>query len=114
MKMLTNTLNILLSLLFNFTFATPPNIVLFLADDLGYNDISWNNPHVQSPNLQDLASSGIILEQHYSQALCTPSRGSLLTGKYPIHNGLNNGVIASLCPYGLDVKHTLLPQELQR
>ena len=110
--MLQNILHILI--LFKFSNPSPPNIILFLADDLGYNDISWHNPHVQSTNLQDLASSGIILDHHYTQPVCTPTRGSLLTGRYPINIGLNNGVIASLSPYGLDVKYMLLPQELQR
>ena len=110
--MLQNILHILI--LFKFSNSSPPNIILFLADDLGFNDISWHNPHVQSPNLQDLASSGIILDHHYTQPVCTPTRGSLLTGRYPINIGLNNGVIASLSPYGLEVKFMLLPQELQR
>ena len=40
------------------------HIVVFLADDLGYNDISWHNPHVLTPHFQDLADGGVILEQH--------------------------------------------------
>ena len=60
---------------------TAPHIVLMVADDLGWNDISWHNPLVKSPNLESLARSGIILEQHYAQHICTPSRGALLTGR---------------------------------
>ena len=44
-----------------------PNIVIFIADDLGFNDVSWHNSQVLMPNLEKLAKSGIILEQHYSQ-----------------------------------------------
>jgi arylsulfatase A-like enzyme len=58
-----------------------PNIVVFIADDLGFNDVSWHNSQVLMPNLEKLAKSGIILEQHYSQPSCTPSRGALLTGR---------------------------------
>ena len=94
--------------------SSPPHIIVFLADDLGYNDISWHNPHVLTPHLQDLADDGVILEQHYCQPICSPTRGALLTGRYPIHNGLHNGVITPLTPYGLDDQLTLLPQELQR
>ena len=94
--------------------SSPPHIIVFLADDLGYNDISWHNPHVLTPHIQDLASDGLILEQHYSQPICSPTRGALLTGRYPIHNGLHNGVITPLTPYGLDDQLTLLPQELKR
>jgi len=94
--------------------AQPPHILVILADDLGYNDVSWHNPAVLTPNLAKLASEGVTLEQHYSQPICSPTRGALLTGKYPIHNGLHNGVIQPLIPYGLDTSLTLLPEELRR
>ena len=58
----------------------PPHIVMFVADDLGWNDISWHNPIIKSPNLEKLAKDGTTLEQHYGQHICTPSRGALLTG----------------------------------
>jgi Sulfatase len=51
-----------------------PNIILMVADDLGYNDVSWHNPDIVSPNLELLARSGIILEQAYVQPICTPTR----------------------------------------
>ena len=102
----------LLPLLFPASSGSPaPHIIVFLADDLGYNDIY---SHVLTPHIQDLASDGLILEQHYSQPICSPTRGALLTGRYPIHNGLHNGVITPLTPYGLDDQLTLLPQELKR
>ena len=59
----------------------PPHIVVLLADDLGFNDISWHNDMVLSPNLASLASQGVTLEQHYSHPACTPTRGALLTGR---------------------------------
>ena len=59
---------------------TPPNIVIIVADDMGWNDISWHNSLVKSPKLEKLAKDGILLEQHYAQHVCTPSRGALLTG----------------------------------
>jgi len=92
----------------------PPNIIVMLADDLGYNDVSWHNPAVLTPNLAKLASEGVTLEQHYTQPICSPTRGALLTGKYPIHNGLHNGVIEPLTPSGLDLSLTTLPEELHR
>lgn len=67
--------------------AKTPNILLIVADDLGYNDVSWHNPDIISPNLQKLAEKGIILENHYVQPICTPTRAALLTGYYPIHTG---------------------------
>ena len=45
-----------------------------LCFGLGYNDISWHNPDIISPNLEKLAKNGVILESHYVQSICTPSR----------------------------------------
>ena len=60
-----------------------PNILLILADDLGYNDVPWHNPRVEAPHLLQLARAGVILEQNYVQPKCAPSRAALLTGRYP-------------------------------
>ena len=86
--------------------------------------------HVLTPHLAQLAGAGLVLEQHYSQQVCSPTRGALLTGRwgtrvdtcrckhviirYPLHNGLQNGLIGSTQPYGLDTQFTLLPEELKR
>ena len=44
-----------------------PNILYILADDLGYADVSWNNPFMKTPNLEALARKGVILDQFYTQ-----------------------------------------------
>ncbi len=56
------------------TRAGQPNIILMVADDLGYNDVSWHNPDIVSPHLEQLAREGVRLEQAYVQPLCTPTR----------------------------------------
>ena len=72
-----------LSILSSFVSAAKaPHIIVIVADDLGYNDVSWHNDVVLTPHLADMASRGIILEQHYSQESCSPTRGALLTGRY--------------------------------
>ena len=45
-----------------------PNIIVLIADDLGYNDVSWHNNKVKTPYLESLARNGVLLEQHYSQS----------------------------------------------
>jgi uncharacterized sulfatase len=63
----------------------PPNIVLILADDLGWNDISMNgpNPTVQTPNIDALAAEGVTFTQGYAaNATCAPSRAALMSGRY--------------------------------
>ncbi len=71
--------------------ASPPNIVLILADDLGWGDVGFNgNPIVRTPALDRLAVDGVRLDRFYAQApSCSPTRASVLTGR----NGHRFGVI---------------------
>ncbi len=68
---------------------TGPNIVLMVADDMGYGDFGlYSEGRVHTPALDELASEGIRLTQHYAgSAVCSPSRAALLTGRYPIRTG---------------------------
>ena len=67
----------------------PPNVVIILADDLGYGDLaSYGAPAIRTPNLDRMAAEGVRLTQFTVQPLCTPTRGALLTGLYPIQTGL--------------------------
>jgi arylsulfatase A len=66
-----------------------PNVVLILADDLGYGDLAcFGNPVVRTPCLDQLAREGLSLTQHYSASpLCAPARAALLTGRYNHRTG---------------------------
>jgi len=68
----------------------PPNIVLIVADDLGYGDVSFNGrTEWTTPNLDMLAKRGRLLARSYTAAVvCAPSRAAFLTGKYTIHSGV--------------------------
>src|SRR6187551_3755010 len=70
--------------------AERPNIVLILADDLGYGDIGcYGATKVKTPNLDRLAGEGRrFVDAHSASAVCTPSRYALLTGEYPFRNEL--------------------------
>ncbi|XP_042313656.1 steryl-sulfatase isoform X2 [Sceloporus undulatus] len=67
-----------------------PNIVLFMADDLGIGDLGcYGNTTLRTPNIDILAKRGIKLTQHIAASpLCTPSRAAFLTGRYPVRSGM--------------------------
>jgi arylsulfatase A-like enzyme len=77
-----------------------PNIVIFVADDMGYGDFSrFNDGRCRSPHLDALAAEGVCLTQHYSGSpVCAPARAALLTGLYPHRTG----AIDTLHGRGLD------------
>ena len=62
--------------------AERPNILLILADDLGYSDLGCYGGEIQTPNLDSIAANGLRYTQFYNTARCWPTRGSLLTGYY--------------------------------
>lgn len=65
-----------------------PNIVLVLADDLGYSDLGCYGGEISTPNIDSLAEGGARLAQFYNTARCSPSRASLLTGLHPHQTGI--------------------------
>ena len=65
-----------------------PNVLLILADDLGYSDLGSYGGEINTPNLDQLAQKGIRFTQMYNSARCSPSRASLLTGLYPHQSGI--------------------------
>lgn len=65
--------------------APRPNIILILADDLGYGDLGcFGSRRIKTPHLDQMASEGLRLTSFYAQAVCGPSRAALMTGCYPI------------------------------
>lgn len=72
--------------------AERPNIMVILADDMGFSDIGCYGGEIQTPNLDTLAKNGIRFTQFYSASRCCPSRASLLTGLYPHQAGMGHMV----------------------
>ena len=66
--------------------ARQPNIVYILADDLGWADVGYHGPDIQTPNIDKLAAAGAKLEAFYVMPVCTPTRAALLTARYPIRS----------------------------
>jgi arylsulfatase len=68
--------------------AARPNIVVILADDLGYSDLGCYGSEIPTPNIDKLAQQGVRFTQFYNQARCCPSRAALMTGRYPHQVGV--------------------------
>ena len=68
-----------------------PNLVIILADDLGYGDLGcYGHPTIRTPNLDRMAGEGMRFTDFYVAAcVCTPSRAALLTGRLPIRSGMS-------------------------
>jgi len=80
---------------------TAPNILIILADDLGYGDLSCLNPDskIPTPNMDRLASEGMLFtDMHSPSAVCTPTRYGLLTGRYCWRTRLKSGVLVGHDP----------------
>ena len=70
----------------------PPNIVIILADDMGYSDLGCYGSEISTPSIDSLAGGGIRFTQAYNAARCCPSRAALLTGLYPHQAGMGDMV----------------------
>jgi arylsulfatase A-like enzyme len=78
---------------------TKPNVLLILADDLGWSDLGCYGGEIRTPNLDALAAGGLRFTQFYTSARCSPTRASLLTGLHPHQAGFPNlsGVLPANC-----------------
>jgi arylsulfatase A-like enzyme len=99
MKSLLVLLTVLSSFAFRGSaFAAPPNILIILADDLGYGDVQCYNPDrgkIPTPNLDRLAAQGMrFTDGHSSSGVCSPSRYTLLTGRYHWRTRLQTGIVS--------------------
>jgi arylsulfatase A-like enzyme len=95
-------LAIILSLCCAAAAAAPPNILIIVSDDQGYHDLrSYGSDEVIAPNLDRLAAAGVRLSNFYvTWPACTPSRGSLLTGRYPQRHGVYDMIRNEAPDYG--------------
>jgi arylsulfatase A-like enzyme len=90
-----------------------PNIIYILVDDLGWKDVGFHGSDIKTPSIDQLAQTGVRLEQFYAQPMCTPTRAAIMTGRYPLRYGLQTLVIPAGMSYGLPTDEWLLPQMLK-
>ena len=76
------------------TAGAAPNIVLVVADDLGFGDVGYHGSEIRTPELDRLAAGGVMFERFYVNPVCSPTRATLLTGRF----GVNTGVLGPSNP----------------
>src|SRR5882724_4682077 len=97
--------------LFGQVAAKPPNIVFFLADDLGYADVScYGRPDISTPNIDSLAAKGVrFLQAYANSAVCSATRTALITGRYQYRLALGLEEPLAGRDVGLPPDHPTLP-----
>jgi len=103
---------------------SPPNILLYVIDDLGWGDLSLKglqekrtaggNSEFTTPNIDSLASKAIVLDNYYVNYLCSPTRTSLLSGRYAYNLGLAGGVITNGHAESLRLNESTIAEALKK
>jgi arylsulfatase A-like enzyme len=93
---------------------TRPNVIVILADDLGYGDLGcYGAKDIRTPNLDRLAAEGVRFTDFYGENVCTPARAALLTGSYPKRVGLHVAVLPPGTKSGLHPNEITLAELLK-
>ena len=88
-----------------------PNVVIFLADDLGWSDVGYHGEEViETPSIDRLAAEGVQLHRFYSTPICSPTRAALMTGRDPMRLGVAYGVIMPWMSNGVHPDEHFMPQ----
>jgi arylsulfatase A-like enzyme len=87
-----------------------PNVLIFLADDLGWHDVGYHGSEIRTPNIDRLAAQGVRFERAYSFPVCSPTRSGLMTGRSPMRLGVAYTVIRPWSEYGVPVRERFMPQ----
>ena len=93
--------------------AKRPNIVIFLADDLGFGDTGFTGGEIQTPNIDALVKQGVRFDRFYAFPVCSPTRSGLMTGRSPMRLGVIWTVIRPWEKYGLPAEEHLMPQSFK-
>ena len=103
---------LLASILLTNNVISSPNILIILADDLGWNDVSYHGSEIKTPNIDKLISSGVELDRFYVQPTCSPTRAELMTGKSAMKLGITRPISKNQ-KLGLGLEEKILPQYLK-
>ena len=91
-----------------------PNIVIIVADDLGWQDVSFHGGDIRTPNIDRIAREGVELDRFYVAPVCSPTRAGLMTGRWPIRFGVMRTVFPPWRKGGLDTSEVTLADVLAK
>ncbi len=92
--------------------AAKPNIVILLADDLGWTDVGFHGGGIPTPNIDRIAAEGAQLNRYYVAPVCSPTRAGLMTGRYPIRFGAMRAVYPPWREGGMDTSEVTMADVL--
>lgn len=91
-----------------------PNVLVIVADDLGFADVGFNGAPFATPNIDRIAKLGFTLDRFYTAPICSPTRAGLLTGRYPHRYGIMGDTITPGSNFGLDPREDTIASALGR
>ena len=112
-KLTTHLLMLLAMLAAHASASDKPNIVIMVADDLGWADVGYHGGNIDTPSLDKLAEEGVRLNRFYTTPICSPTRAALMTGRDPIRLGIAYGVILPWDNIGVNPAEHFMPQSFQ-
>lgn len=92
------------------TAAERPNVVVIVADDLGWADVGYHGGNIDTPSLDRLAEQGVQLNRFYTTPICSPTRAALMTGRDPMRLGVAYGVIMPWDNIGVNPAEHFMPE----
>ena len=93
--------------------APQPNIIILLADDLGWSDVGYRGSDINTPNIDRLAKEGMRLERFYATPFCTPTRAALMTARDPIKLGAAHAVFMAWDNAGISPVEKFMPEDFK-
>lgn len=91
-----------------------PNIVVIVADDLGWNAVGYHHGYARTPHVDSIAKEGVELDRFYVSPMCSPTREGIMTGRYPIRYGLGRSVIRPWAMAGLPPEELTIAEAMKQ
>ena len=91
--------------------ASKPNIILFVSDDMGWNDVGYHGSKIATPHIDRLVKDGMQLDRFYVHPICSPTRAALMTGRLPVRFGITAALTRGA---GVSKAEHFMPQTFQK